>query len=102
MEAVQSMAATADIPVVMADNAIWLLCAKSGLYLTNPELAELVREHENPTERAEAVGALIRSWANMQDGGEQRETINHLVEGMNQERHSVRKLFPAEFKGRGW
>ena len=102
MEAVQGVAATAGIPVVMADNAIWLLCAKSGLYLTNPELAELVREHENPAERAEAVGALIRSWVDMQDDGEQRETINHLVEGMNQERLSVRKLFPEEFKGRSW
>ena len=102
MEAVQGVAAAAGIPVVMADNAIWLLCAKNGLYLTNPELAELAREHESPAERAEAVGALIRSWADMQDGGEQRETVNHLVEGLDQERLSVRKLFPEEFKGRSW
>ena len=66
------------------------------------ELAKLARERENPAERAKSVGALIRSWADMQDGGEQRETVNHLVEGLDQERLPVRKLFPQEFKGRSW
>ena len=66
------------------------------------ELAKFARVHESPAERAESVGALIRSWTDMQDGGEQRETINHLVEGMDHERPSVRKLFPEEFKGRSW
>ncbi|MDE2945343.1 MAG: hypothetical protein OXT63_14225 [Gemmatimonadota bacterium] len=41
MEAVQRIAEAADVPVVLVDNAIWLLCAKSGLYLTDPQLAEL-------------------------------------------------------------
>ena len=102
MGAVQDIATAASMPVVMVDNAIWLLCAKSGLYLTNPELAELARESRAPQERAEAVGALIRSWADMQDGGEQRETIACLVEGLDSERLSARKLFPEELKGRSW
>ena len=48
MKAVQDVATTAGKPVVMVDNAIWLLCAKSGLHLTNPELAELAREGWSP------------------------------------------------------
>lgn len=67
-----------------------------------PEHAELARERENPTVRAEAVAALNRSWADMQDGGEQRETINHLVEGLDSDRLAVRKVFPEEFKSRSW
>ena len=97
MGAVQDIASAAGMPVVMVDNAIWLLCARSGLYLTNPELAELA-----PEGRAEAVAALIESWAAIQDGGEQRETIDCLIEGLDRERLSLRKLFPGELKGRSW
>ena len=52
--------------------------------------------------RAEALGALIRSWANRQDDGEQRETIDCLVDGLDRERLSARKLFPEELEGRSW
>ena len=65
-------------------------------------LRDLARESETPKGRAEAVGALIRSWADMEDGGEQRETIDCLVEGLDKERLSLRKLFPEELKGRSW
>ena len=41
MEAVQRIGEAAGVPVVLVDNAIWLLCARSGLYLTNPQLEEL-------------------------------------------------------------
>lgn len=102
MEAVQDIANAAAMPVVKVDNAIWLLCAKTGLYLTNSELAGLARESGVPKERAEAVAALIDSWAAIRDGGEQRETIDCLVEGLDRERLSVRKLFPEELKGRSW
>lgn len=102
MGAVQEIATSAGMPVVMVDNAIWLLCAKSGLYLTNPELAELADESRPSKGRADAVAALIRSWADMRDRGEQRETVDCLVEGLDAERLSARKLFPVEFKGRSW
>ena len=102
MEAVQDLATAASVPVVMVDNAIWLLCARSGLYLTNLELAELAGESGMPVGRAEAVGALIRSWADKQDGGEQRATIDAIVEGLDRERLSARKLFPEDAKGRSW
>ena len=102
MGAVQDIATAAGKPVVMVDNAIWLLCAKSGLYLTNPELTELARENKTPKGRAEALDALIRSWTDNQDDGEQRETVDCLVDGLDRERLSARKLFPEEFKGRSW
>ena len=102
MGAVQDIAAAAGTPVVMVDNAIWLLCAKSGLYLSNPELAGMARRNGPVGGRAEALGALIRSWAERQDDGEQRETIDCLVDGLDRERHSARKLFPEELKGRSW
>ena len=103
MGAVQDIATAAGMPVVMVDNAIWLLCAKSGLHLTNPELAELARRERSPAGTCRGRGhALIRSWADVQDGGEQRETVDCLVEGLDSERLSARKLFPEELKGRTW
>ena len=102
MGAVQDIAEAAGRPVVMVDNAIWLLCAKSGLYLANSELAELARAGGVPEGPGEAVGALIRSWEDAPDDGEQRETIDCLVKGLDRERLSARKLFPEELKGRSW
>ena len=102
MEAVQDIATAAGRPVVAIDNAIWMLCAKSGLYLTNPELAELARENVPPTGYPETLKALICSWIQTQDAGEQQETMDCLVDGLNRERQSTRKLFPEELKGRSW
>ena len=102
MEAVQDIATAADRPVVLVDNAIWVLCAKSGLYLTNPELAELASDSDPTTERAAALDGLIRSWTETQDAGEHRETIGCLVDGLNRDRLSARMLFPEELKGRSW
>lgn len=102
MGAVRDIAVSAGVPVVEADNAIWLLCARSGLYLTNEELAEIARKAKDPNVQADAVGALIRSWSETQDVAEQRETFNILVTGLDRERQSTRKLFPAELKGTSW
>ena len=102
MGAVQDIAASARVPVVTADNAIWLLCAKSGLYLTNAELAAMVRKGKDANALAKSVGTLIRSWSDTQDVADQRETIDCLVAGLNSDRRSTRKVFPTELKGRSW
>ena len=81
------------------DNTIWLLCTKSGLYLTNRELAEIAHEGEPPEDRTEALGALIRSWMDEEGAGEQRETIEYLARVLDEDRLSDRKLFPGELKG---
>ena len=102
MGAVRDIAVSADVPVVEADNAIWLLGARSGLSLTNAELAEIAHKAKDPNVLADAVGALIRSWSETQDVAEQRETFNILVTNLDRERQSMRKLFPSELKGTSW
>ncbi len=102
MGAVQDIAASARVPVVTADNAIWLVCSKSGLYLTNAELGAVVRKGKDANALAEAVGTLIRSWSDPQDAADQRETIDCLVAGLNGDHRPTRKIFPTELKGRSW
>ena len=102
MKAVEEIARAASTPVVLVDNAIWMLCAKSGLHLSNPQLAEIARESGGAGRQAKALGALIQSWADREDDSEQRETIACLVEGLDRDRLSERKLFPEELKGRSW
>ena len=84
------------------DNAIWLLCVKSGLCLTNRELADIAHKGEPPEDRAEGLGALIRSWTDEEDAGEQRETIKYLARVLDEDRLSDRRLFPGELKGKSW
>ena len=57
MGAVQDIAATAGTHVVMVDNAIWLLCAKSGLYLSNPELADMAAGTDPREDRQQNLSA---------------------------------------------
>ncbi len=52
-------------------------------------------EHELPT-----FGATLAAEAQV-DGG-QRETVGCLVDGLDRDRLSARKLFPEELKGRSW
>ena len=92
------IAEAVDKRVVLVDNTIWLLCAKRGLYLTNRELAEIAHEGESPENRAEGLGALIRSWMDEEGAGEQRETIEYLVRALDEDRLSDRKLFPGRSK----
>ena len=57
---------------------------------------------ESPEQRAECLGTLIRSWTDEGDPEEQRETIEHLVRALDENRLSNRKLFPEELKGKSW
>ena len=104
MAAVQEIAEAAGESVVLVDNAIWLLCAekRSGLHLTNRQLAEIAHESESPQDRAEGLGALIRSWMEEENVEEQRETMEHLIRTLDEDRLSDRKLFPIELKGKTW
>ena len=102
MATVEKIAEAAGEPVVFVDNAIWLLCAKSGLYLTNAELAEMASAGDSPEDHRGGLGALIRSWTDKGDTGEQRETIEHLVRALDEDRLSDRELFPRELKGKSW
>ena len=110
MTAVQELAEAVGKRVIFVDNAIFLLCAKSGLYLANRELAAIGRKSDLPEdqggrtsqERAERLGAMIQSWTREDDAGEQQETLEHLVRALDEDRSSSRKLFPQQLKGKSW
>ena len=51
MAAVEKIASAANERVAFVDNAIWLLGAKSGLHLTNRELAAIARKSQSPEDQ---------------------------------------------------
>ena len=113
MAAVEEIANAADNRVALVDNAIWLLCAKSALYLSNRELAAIAgqsnlpedqgtRDGRSSQERAASLGTMIQSWMKDDDAEEQRETMEHLVRALDEDRLSNSKLFPKELKGKSW
>lgn len=51
--------------------------------------------------QAEAVN-LLQSWIDNEDGGEQQETGQYLIQALDEDRFSDRKLFPIEMKGVTW
>ena len=112
MAAVEHIANAEGKRVAFVDNAIWLLCAKNELALTDQELAAIAHKSDLPggqatqadchsQERAPRLGAMIQSWIR-KDDGEQRETIEHLVRALDEDRLSDRKLFPGELQGKSW
>ena len=53
-------------------------------------------------EKATYLGTMIQSWMEEDDAGEQRDTIEHLIHALDEDRLSNRKLFPEELKGKSW
>ncbi|NES97368.1 MAG: hypothetical protein F6K32_19540, partial [Desertifilum sp. SIO1I2] len=51
--------------------------------------------------QAEAVN-LLQSWLDDEDDEEQQETGQYLIQALDDDRLSERKLFPAELKGITW
>ena len=56
MTVVEQIADTAERPVVFVDNAIWLLCARDEVHLTNAELAEIAHKAGLPHVPAQGLG----------------------------------------------
>ena len=52
--------------------------------------------------KATYLCTMIQSWMEEDDAGEQRETIEHLIHALDEDRLSNRKLFPEELKGKSW
>lgn len=100
MTEVEQIAEAAKERVVFVDNAIWLVCARSELYLANSKLAEMAGEDESPAGQADGLAALFQSWKTEDDAGEQRETLEYLIRAMDEDRPPDRKLFPQELKGK--
>jgi hypothetical protein len=45
---------------------------------------------------------LLQSWLDDEDDEEQQETGRYLIEALDEDRLSDRKLFPLELKGVSW
>ena len=95
MAAVEDLAHNVQEQVILVDTAIWLLCAKSGLNLSNADLAQLA------STTTDGLVALIESWM-QEDPTEQHETFDHLVRGLNENRRGGREMFPKALKGKTW
>ena len=102
MTAVRDIAEGAGERVVLVDNAIRLLCAKSELHLTNQSLAEMASERESPYDHAKGLGNLMQLWMDEENTAEQRETLDYLLHALDEDRLSDRKLFPEELKDESW
>jgi hypothetical protein len=62
----------------------------------------LLDENLPATNQSSAVGALLQSWIDENDGGEQKETGDYLVRALDEDRVSERRLFPPELEGVTW
>ena len=102
MTAVEELAASVQRRIGFVDSAIWLLCSRSGLSLTNEELCDIARQAETARGHADGLVALIQSWIDGNDTAEQRETIEYLIHALDEDRLSDRKLFPRKLKGKSW
>ena len=104
MVKVEEIAEAAGKPVAFVDNAIWMLGAKkpSGLHLTNQQLAELAGNDLIQHKDMNGLLALLDSWAKDGDVEEQKETLERLIQALDENRPEGYKLFPPELKGKTW
>ena len=70
-----------------------------GKTVMRTEIASEARISDN---RAAGLGRLFQSWMDEDDADEQRETLEYLIQVLDEHRLSDRKLFPKELKGKSW
>ena len=63
---------------------------------------EIAPENDNSDDRKDELVQLVQSWIDEGDTDEQRETLEHLIHALDEDRSSNRKLFPKELKGKSW
>ncbi|ETW99280.1 MAG: hypothetical protein ETSY1_15560 [Candidatus Entotheonella factor] len=63
---------------------------------------QLLDKHLPSAGHRKELIALLQSWMDEDDAGEQQETGEYIVHALNQERLSDRKLFPPEYKDITW
>ena len=64
--------------------------------------AQLLEQHLPGEGRRSDLVAVLQSWMDEEDAGEQRATGDYLVHSLDEDRLSERPLFPAEQKGATW
>ena len=63
---------------------------------------EIAYEPSVSEDRANVLSRLFQSWMDEGDADEQRETLEYLIQALDEDRLSDRKLFPKELKGKSW
>lgn len=75
--------------------------SQHGLSLEELALQLLTKSIFLKQKQTEAVN-LLQSWIDSEDEEEQQETGQYLIQVLDEDRLSERKLFPAELKGITW
>jgi hypothetical protein len=63
---------------------------------------QLLKTQLAPEDRRSELVALLQSWIDADDPEEQKETGDFLIQALDEDRPSERKLFPPELKGVTW
>ncbi|MDE2797783.1 MAG: hypothetical protein OXI94_03845 [Gemmatimonadota bacterium] len=63
---------------------------------------EIVSANKTSDDRAAGLVQLVQSWMDEGDADEQRETLEYLIQALDEDRLSSRKLFPKELQGKSW
>jgi len=63
---------------------------------------QLLDQYLPSNEAQGKLTALLQSWVEEGDAQEQRETGEYLVQTLDEDRLSERRLFPLELKGKTW
>ena len=75
--------------------------SQQGVSVETMTLQLLAKSFQLRQSRAEAVD-MLQSWIEDEDIEDQRETGKYLVQALDEDRLSERKLFPSETKGITW
>jgi hypothetical protein len=63
---------------------------------------QLLSESISVQEKSTKLVNLLQSWIDEDDTAEQQETGEYLIQALDEDRLSDRKLFPSELKGVTW
>jgi hypothetical protein len=94
------MTLTIDLPAAL-EQYLLQSAKEQGISLEAMTLRVLTNSIPLDRKQAEAVN-LLQSWIDDEDDEEQQETGRYLLQALDEDRLSDRKLFPLEMKGITW
>jgi hypothetical protein len=94
------MTLTLDLPSEL-EQYLLQEATEQGVSIETITLQLLANSLPTKQKQAEAVN-LIQSWIDDEDSEEQQETGQYLIDVLDEDRLSDRKLFPLELKGVTW
>jgi len=96
----RTMTLTLDLPPEL-EQRLAKEAAQHGLSVEAMTLQLLAASLNVKQNQAETVD-MLQSWIDDEDEAEQQETGRYLVQVLDEDRLSDRKLFPSEMKGQTW